>query len=248
MSSRNRKLESRSDSVRMSSRSRLLYLQHDRDRRLVEAVELEVLAQALERLEVLLDAAGLAVDDEHDRVRAGQHVLPHAPVLRLPWNREALDADLEALDLAEIDRQEVEQQRRVFLGLDRNQLHLVARAHDLVHDLQAGRLAAHAAAVVDELGADRLLGEVDEAHGYPGRPIDNGPRLSSHRSNGVPTGCRGPWPNPVHGPASSPGAAGVRLRESHTPSLRRQREEPPVVLGEQRLQLALDVGHRHRAE
>jgi hypothetical protein len=108
--------------------------------------------------------AALAVDDEHHRVGALQHVLAHLAVLRLPRHREALDADLEAADLAEVDRQEVEQQRRVLFGVDRHQLDLVARAQDAVHLLQARRLAADADPVVHQLGVDRALGDVDEAH------------------------------------------------------------------------------------
>jgi hypothetical protein len=124
----------------------------------------EVLAQALQRLDVLLQAASLAVDDEDHRVRALQHVLAHLPVLRLTRHGEALDLDLEAADLAEVDRQEVEQEGRVFLGVDRDELDLVARTEDAVHLLQAGRLAADPDAVVDELGVDRALGDVDESH------------------------------------------------------------------------------------
>ena len=124
----------------------------------------QVLDHALQRLEVLLQTAALAVDDEHDRVRAGEHVLAHLAVLRLPGHREALDADLEAADAAEIDRQEVEQQGAVLFGVDRHQLDFVARAEDAVHLLQARRLAANADPVVHELGVDRSFRDVDETH------------------------------------------------------------------------------------
>jgi hypothetical protein len=84
--------------------------------------------------------------------------------LSCPGHREALNADLEALDLAEIDRQEVEEKRRVLLGVDRDELDLIAWTQQSMHDLEAGRLAAEAYAVVDELGGNRLFCEVDETH------------------------------------------------------------------------------------
>jgi hypothetical protein len=130
----------------------------------VDAVGLQVAAQVLDRTQVLFDPAPLRVDHEHDGVRALQHIAPHLHVLVLPGHREALNADLEALDLAEIDRQEVEEKRRVLLGVDRDELDLIAWTQQSMHDLEAGRLAAEAYAVVDELGGNRLFCEVDETH------------------------------------------------------------------------------------
>ena len=50
------------------------------------------------------------------------------------------------------------------LGVDRHQLDFIARAKDAVHLLQAGGLAADAHAVVDQLGVDRALGDIDKTH------------------------------------------------------------------------------------
>jgi hypothetical protein len=134
-----------------------LVVLHD-DRDLARTFGMQVLAHALQRLQILLQTALLTIDDEDHRVGASEHILAHAPVLGLPGHGEPLDPDLEAAHRAEVDRQEVEQQRRLFFSVDRYQLHFVARAQNAVHALQAGGLAANANAVVDELRVDRALG------------------------------------------------------------------------------------------
>ena len=120
---------------------------------------------AAQRFEVLLETAALGLSTTNTTASAPcSTYLRMLLVLRLPGHGEALDAHLEATDRTEVDRQEVEQQRRILFGVDRHQLHFVARAEDAVHLLQAGCLATNPDPVVDEFGVDRSLGDVDETH------------------------------------------------------------------------------------
>ena len=85
-------------------------------------------------------------------------------------------ADAVAIDQAQVDGQEVEQQRGIFVGADGDQLHFVAGTQHRMHSLEAGGLATTANPVVHELGVNGLFREVDEAHGIRWKYRQN-PRL-----------------------------------------------------------------------
>ena len=94
---------------------------------LVEVVALlgQVGAQVLERLDVGLHALDLRVGDEDHAVDALQDQLAAGVVEDLAGHRVEVEARLEAADLAERERQEVEEQRA--LGLRREGDHLALR-------------------------------------------------------------------------------------------------------------------------
>src|SRR5688572_27220201 len=85
----------------------------DRERDLVElvAVRLEVLVQVVHRLDVGLGARSLRVGHEDETVDALEDEAPARVVVDLSRNSVEMKARLEAAHLAEIDRQEVEEQR-----------------------------------------------------------------------------------------------------------------------------------------
>src|SRR5512138_195056 len=134
----------------------------------VEVVPLlgEVHAQVLDRLDVRLHALDLRVGDEDDPVHALQDQLPAGVVEDLAGDRVEVEARLEAADLAEREREEVEEERA--LGLRREGDHLALRVGIGlgVDVLEIRRLPAEAGTVIDDLAVDLARAVVDEAHGY----------------------------------------------------------------------------------
>src|SRR5574341_1303503 len=141
-------------------------LDHVRD--LVEVVALlgEVHSQVLDRLDVGLHPLDLRVRDEDDPVHALQDQLPARVVEHLAGDRVEVEARLEAADLAEREREEVEEERALRLGREGDHLALRVRVRLRVDVLQVGRLPAEAGAVIDDLAVDLARAVVDEAHGY----------------------------------------------------------------------------------
>src|SRR5205814_10264679 len=108
-------------------------------------------------LEVVLELLGLAVGDEDDPVRVLEHRAAGLVVEDLPGNGEELEAGVEAGDRAELDRNEVEEQRAVRLGRETGELADVGRVHRLVDALEIGGLAGQSGAVEDDLRDDFAL-------------------------------------------------------------------------------------------
>jgi hypothetical protein len=75
-----------------------------------------------------------------------------------------VEARLEAADLTERERQEVEEQRALGLGGERDHLPLQIGVGLVVDPLQVGRLATQPGAVVDDLAVDLARRVVDEGH------------------------------------------------------------------------------------
>src|SRR5690348_18335066 len=67
----------------------------------------------------------------------------------------------------DIEREEIEEQRTLGLGRERDHASLLAFASTIVDELQVGSLTAKASAVVDDLAADLSRGKVDDAHVRP---------------------------------------------------------------------------------
>src|SRR5438876_1199888 len=86
-------------------------------------------------------------------------------VVHLARHRVEVEPGLEAADGAQVDWQEVEEQRALGLGGERD--HFAARIgrHFAVNVLEVGRLAAQARAVIDELAVDLAGRVVDHRHG-----------------------------------------------------------------------------------
>ena len=99
-------------------------------------------------------ALDLAIGHEDDAVHSLEDQLAARVVEDLPRNRVQVETGLEAAHRAELERQEIEEQRAVRFGRQRDQLALVARVRLVVDELQIRRLPAQAGAVVDELAVD----------------------------------------------------------------------------------------------
>ena len=116
--------------------------------------------------------------DEHHAVDALQDQLAAGVVEHLAGHGVEVEARLEAADLAERQRQEVEEQRALGLGRERDHLALRLGVGLVVDVLQVGRLPAQAGPVVDDLAVDLARRVVDEAHRASSLPPQSLNRLS----------------------------------------------------------------------
>jgi hypothetical protein len=130
----------------------------------VEAVLGQVLLEVPDRFDVGFHPLVLAVGHEHDAVHALQDQLPAGVVEHLARHGVEVEAGGEAADGAQVEGQEVEEQRAVRLGREGDHLALRLRRGLVVDVLQVGRLAPEAGAVVDDLAVDLFAGVVDERH------------------------------------------------------------------------------------
>jgi hypothetical protein len=105
--------------------------------------------------------------DEHHAVDALQDQLAAGVVEDLARHRVQVEAGLEAADLAERQRQEVEEQRALGLRGEGDHLPFRLGVGLVVDVLQVGRLPAQTRPVVDDLAVDLARRVVDEAHTSP---------------------------------------------------------------------------------
>src|SRR6185503_7411869 len=124
----------------------------------------EVLLEVLERLEVVVAPVDMRVGDEHHPVGAPEDQLPGRLVEHLPRHGVELQARGEALDLTDVDGQEIEEQRPVGLGLERDYLPSLLLDRPVVDELDGGGLATVSRTVIDDFAADLAAGVVDEGH------------------------------------------------------------------------------------
>ena len=172
----------------------------------------EVVHQVLQALHVAVDHLPLGVGDEHDAVHALEHQPPGGVVEHLSGHRVEMEADLEPLDLPQLDREEVEKQGPVGLGGKGDQPPLLLRAQHLVDHLDVGRLAGEARAVIDDLRAELTGRIVEEGHRFSRIVSDAGPAAVSPPAAPRPKGCgfaTGPstrWSGTTSGTGSRPAA------------------------------------------
>ncbi|MFN8095203.1 MAG: hypothetical protein U0599_23820 [Vicinamibacteria bacterium] len=142
----------------------LVVLEHERHRLGIEVMRQEVLRHLPVALDVLVPPVESGVRDEHQRVGALQHEPPRRRVHGLTGHREHLKAQLEATVAGGLERQQVEQDRAVLRGVDRDHLAAAARVGRAVEDLQVRGLPADGRAVVDQLDLDQAIAVVELDH------------------------------------------------------------------------------------
>ena len=155
----------------------------------------QVDAQVLQGLHVRLEHRALRVGHEDHSVDALEHELAGRVVEDLARNRVELDAGLEAGDRADFERQQVEEERAVGLGLERDHLAAGVARRVVVDELEIRRLAAQTRAVVDDLHRHLHRAVVEGGHGGSRAPGQ---------------GARGLWSLPPRSPSST--GRGVALR------------------------------------
>src|SRR5262245_43866391 len=168
----------------------LVVLECERDVVEREPVLGQVLVQVVHALDVGVEALRQRIDDEDDPVHPAQDELAAGVVVHLAGHRVQVEADAEPLDAAEIEWQEVEEERPVHVGGERDQPALRLRAQAVVDVADVGRLPPQPGAVVDDVAAELVGGVVDQRH----------VRRCSHvaapggSQRGPKTGNAGRWP------------------------------------------------------
>jgi hypothetical protein len=82
-----------------------------------------------------------------------------------------METSLEARDRAEIDGEEIEEQRALVIRGDRDQASASLGRQPVVQALEVGGLSAQPRAVVDDLEVDFARPMVDEGHEVPVRSL-----------------------------------------------------------------------------
>ena len=124
----------------------------------------EVHPEVLHRLLVRVHAGELRVGAEDDAVDAAQDEPAAGVVEDLAGNGVQVEARLEAADLPQRQREEVEKEGPLRLGGEGDHLPARLGVHPLVDELQVGRFPAQAGPVIDDLAVDLAGGVVDEGH------------------------------------------------------------------------------------
>jgi hypothetical protein len=125
----------------------------------------QVLLQVAERLDVGVEGRGLAIGDEDDPIHPLEHELAGGVVEDLAGDGVELQPDLHAADDPHVERQQVEEQGAVGLGLQAHHVAAGLGRGALVDGLQVGGLPAQARAVVHDLGRHLHRRVVEEDHG-----------------------------------------------------------------------------------
>ncbi len=139
-------------------------LDDPRDRVERQVVLAQVLFEVLQRLQIVVHLAGRRVGHEDHGVGALQHELARRVVEDLTRYRVQQEARAETMDLTELERQEIEEERAILPRLHRDHLAARVAGNAGVDALQVGRLAAQTGPVVDDLRVDLASGVVDEDH------------------------------------------------------------------------------------
>ena len=161
---------SSSGTLEMSDFGRVLLvvLHHERHGAHIDVVLRQIRVKILHALDVLGELPRLAVGDEHDAVGTVQHQLPRRLVVHLAGDGVELEARREPRDGAEVERQEVEEERAIRLRREGDHLPFAIARHLLVNVMQIRRLPGPPRAVVDDLAGDLTSGVVDQRHGASG--------------------------------------------------------------------------------
>src|SRR5436190_20469158 len=108
----------------------------------------QVAGQLLQRPHVLSQLVALRIGHEHHTVRTVQHRHPCALVKYLAGYGVQVEARLVAMHAAQVERQEVEEQRTLGLSINREQVASCLARHSRVYVLQVRGLTGQAGTVV----------------------------------------------------------------------------------------------------
>ena len=154
----------------------LVVLDDDRQALEGDLFLVEVLLEVLEAFQVVREHRPLRVDDEDETIRSAEDDLAGLVVEDLSGNGAHLKANRVALDVPELDGQEVEKDRPVLCRRERQELSGSA-LESLVEDLEVAGLSTQTRPVVDDLGRQLLRGVVEQGHGSPPHFPDVGQEL-----------------------------------------------------------------------
>ena len=128
---------------------------------------LEVLLEVLERFDVGAEHLRLAVGHEHDAVRTLEHQLARFVVEHLSRDGVELESDVHPPNAPDVDREEVEEDRPIAFGGERDHLAAVTTFEVIVNPLQVGCLSTQARPVIHDFGVELAQRIVEEDHVRP---------------------------------------------------------------------------------
>ena len=106
-------------------------------------------------------AGALRVGHKDNTVYTAEHKLTRTVVIDLTGNRIKLETSLETLDIAKIERKEVEKQSTVAFGSKRHHVRALVLGHLLVDYLQVRGLTTTTRPVIDHLTTDFARCKID---------------------------------------------------------------------------------------
>jgi hypothetical protein len=125
-------------------------------------LQLEVFLHIVERLYVLFEPVTLGVHDEDDAVHAFEDELAGGVIMDLARDGVEVETGFKTVDRAELQGEEVKEQRSIRIGRERDHLPFDVVGEFLVDVEKVGRLAAQTAAVINDLAVDLATRVVDE--------------------------------------------------------------------------------------
>ena len=141
-------------------------LQDVGNRREIEIVILQVLAQVIERFEIGVEALFLGIRDKDNSIGALENQAAAGFVKDLAGNGVKVKAGLESADGAEVERKKIEEKSAIGFRGERNHLSLLIRTSMLVDPLQVGGLSAETRAVIHKLAVDLASGKINKRHDF----------------------------------------------------------------------------------
>src|SRR3990170_4914484 len=142
----------------------LVVLHDERHGARIEPVLRQILVQVLKAFDILGELARLAVRDEDHSVDSLKYQLARRRVINLSGYRIKLKPGVEPRNRAQIERQEIEEQRTVGLGRQRHHLALSLFGQLRIDLLQVRRLSRSAGTIIDDLAGDLAGAVVDDRH------------------------------------------------------------------------------------
>src|SRR5262249_8485209 len=123
-----------------------------------------VALQLDQTLKVLFQFLRGGIHDEDNAVSTVEDSDACALIEHLTWDRIEVEANIEAMDRAQVKREEVEEQRTLALGGDGEQITVRLLWGMIVYVLQVGGLAAVPGAIIDNLAVNLTTGNVNKGH------------------------------------------------------------------------------------
>src|SRR6266487_613897 len=145
----------------------------------------QLFLQLVPALDVLLQLACLRVGDKDNAIRAFEHRDPCLLIKDLARNRVKLEADLEAMHLPQLKREQVKIQRTLGLSVDGDHITDILWIHSLVYVMKIGCFTAETNSIIDDLTVDLSFRHVDQGHILSCPLISARPSLSKLSSSHV---------------------------------------------------------------
>jgi hypothetical protein len=133
----------------------------------IDPLQHEVFLEIPEGLNVGRLHGSLRIGDEDNPINSAEHQLTGRVVVNLARDGVELEGDVHPSDGSDVDRKQIEEDRPVALGGERDHLPALTAFKVVMDPLQVCRLAAQARTVVHDLGVELAQRVVEEDHLRP---------------------------------------------------------------------------------